>query len=145
MPIELYIPPPRLSYNPVNGQFRKGFTPHNKGRGWDEWMSEKGKRKARKGWENLSKCRHRKRPDVVERCSKRIIAIMDDMKSIIFPNIVSAAIWIKGSNRNVCRCCQFNASEHVNMKTGNINTDHRYKGVRFYYMTDDNWWSKVEQ
>lgn len=42
---ELYIPIERLQYNPINGQFLKGHTPHNKGKKWKDYMDM---RKARR-------------------------------------------------------------------------------------------------
>ena len=32
---------------------------------------------------------------------------------------------------------------HVNKKNGKVNTDHRYKGVRFYFETDSIWTTKI--
>lgn len=36
--MELYIPIEKPNRNPVNGQFLKGHTPHNKGKKWEDYM-----------------------------------------------------------------------------------------------------------
>jgi len=141
---ELYIPPIRKPYNPTNGQFLKGHEPHNKGKRWDEWMSKRGQRRVRKGWVNLSEYRPKTRPDTAERCRVQVIAVMDDGTWLVLPYIGAAGEWIGGCRENVRRCCQFNRRRHINKKTGAVNTDHKYKGVRFYYESDSIWTTKIK-
>ena len=60
---ELYLQPERKPYNPVNGQFLKGHTPHNKGKQWKEWAGRRAQKRMMKGWKNLDTYRPTTRPD----------------------------------------------------------------------------------
>lgn len=140
---ELRLPPERKDYNPTNGRFLKGHVPKNKGRKWSEWMSKKGQKRARKGWKNLETYRPKTRSDVAGRCRKQVIAVMDDGTWVLLPYMGAAGEWVGGNRENVRRCCQCNFAHHVNRKTGKVNTDHRYKGVRFYYESDNTWLEKI--
>jgi hypothetical protein len=140
---ELYIPPVRKAYNTTNGRFMKGHKPFNKGRKWSEWMGKRAQKRAAKGWANLDKYRPTSRPDNAGRCRKQVIAVMDDGRWCVFSHIGEAGDWIKGNRENVRRCCQWNQRRHVNLKTGRINTNHKYKGVRFYYESDNIWTTKI--
>jgi hypothetical protein len=151
---ELYIPPVRKPYNPTNGQFLKGHEPANKGKAWNEWMSKRGQRRAKKGWVNIDKYRPTSRPDTAGRCRKEVIAVMDDGTWFHFSYLGPAAEWVGGSRENVGRCCRSNQSKKVckhDWRQGQpkgasrINTDHRYKGVRFYFETDNIWTTKIKQ
>lgn len=146
---ELYIPAPRPTHNLITGQFLKGHTPHNKGKHWDEYMTARGKRHAAKGWKNLQTHRPKHRPDTAGRCRKKVVAITDDGKFRIFDYITPAAEWVGGSRENVGRCCRYNQSRQALHDTkgrqiNRINTDHRYKGIRFYFYDDPVWWNKVK-
>ena len=142
---ELRLPPERKMYNPTNGQFLSGHEPHNKGKQWREWMSKRGQKRAAKGWENLRKYQPKTRPDNSIRCRRKVIAIYDDGRWLVLPFIIAAGDWIGGCWENVRRCCQSNLARHVNKKTGAINTDHRYKGIRFYYESDNIWTTKIKE
>lgn len=143
---ELYLPPERKNYNTVTGRFCKGATPHNKGREWKEWMSKRGQKRAAKGWENVQKYRPKHRPDTSKKFSKPVIAISDDGRWCVFPSGTAAAQWVGvTNNRAVSRCCQCNQARHVNKKTGAVNTDHRYMGIRFYYESDSQWTEKIQR
>ena len=71
-------------------------------------------------------------------------AVKDDGTWCVLPYIGAAGDWIGGSRENVRRCCQSNRERHVNKKTGKVNTDHKYLGVRFYYESDNIWTTKVK-
>ena len=143
---ELYLPPEKKNYNPTNGRFLKGHVPASKGRPWSEWMSKRGQKRAAKGWKNLDLHRNKNgRPDTAGRCRKKVVAVMDDGRWLVLPYIGAAGDWIGGCRENVRRCCQFNRRRHINKKTGAVNTDHRYKGVRFYYESDSIWLTKIKQ
>lgn len=144
MSYELYIPPLRPSNNPTNGHFIKGHVPANKGKKWSEYMSKRSQKRASKGWANLDKFRPKTRPDNCRRCRIQVVAVKDDGTWCVLPHIGAAGEWIGGSRENVRRCCQSNKKRHVNKKTGKINTDHKYLGVRFYYESDNIWTSKVK-
>lgn len=140
---ELYIEPQRGDRNALTGRFIKGIIPHNKGKKWSDYMGKRAIRRAAKGWKNVMEHRPKHRPDNAGRCRKQVIAVMDDGTWKHLAYIGSAAKWIGGSRENVGRCCRFNASKRKNLKTGNINTDHKYKGVRFYFESDPIWMDKI--
>ena len=141
---ELYLPPDRLGNNPINGQFNKGHIPHNKGRKWSEWVGKRAQKRMMKGWANLDKYRPTTRPDNAGRCRKEVIAVRDDGTWCCLPFVGAAGEWIGGNRENVRRCCAFNLARHINRKTGKVNTDHRYMGVRFYYESDPIWMDKIK-
>lgn len=141
---ELYLPPEVPKRNAVNGQFLKGHVPHNKGKKWSDYMGKRAQKRAAKGWKNLDLHRNKNgRPDNAGRCRKQVIAVMDDGTWKVFSYIGSAWSWIGGSRENVGRCCRCNAARHKNKKTGAINTDHKYMGVRFYFEDDNIWTTKI--
>lgn len=143
---ELRLGPERRETNAVNGRFLKGHTSHNKGKKWDDFMSKAAQRRAAKGWKNLEKYRYRakeNRSAYAGRNKKAVIAVMDDGTWKYFPHVGIAGRWSGGTRENVGRCCRYNESRHVNKKNGKVNTDHRYKGVRFYFETDSIWTTKI--
>ena len=133
---ELQFGPMPSFRNLATGRFMKGHIPANKGRKWSEWASKRSQRKMSKGWANLEKYRPSSRPDNAGRCRKPIIAVSDSGKWLYFEDSVAAASWSGGLRENIDRCCRFNASLRVNKKTGKINTDHKYKGVKWYFESD---------
>lgn len=147
---ELYIPPVKQDRNPATGRFLKGGTPHNKGKKWAEYMGKRAQKRASKGWANLDKHRPKKRPDIAGRCRKPVIAVLDDGRWCYFTHIGAAAKWLGGSQENVRRCCHLNNSEAIlhdckGRPLGKINTDHKYKGIRFYFESDNVWTTKIKQ
>jgi len=141
----LYIPTDWTRVNPHNGQFMKGHEPKNKGRKWDEWADKKAQRSMKKGWKNLDKYRPKERPDTAGRCRKEVVAVRNNGKYHIFDYLGAAAEWLGGSRENVGRCCRYNKARHINRKTGKVNTDHQYKGVRFYFADDPIWMEKINK
>ena len=147
---ELTLPPVRTGINKLNGRFVKGHIPANKGKSWSDYMSKRAQRRAMRGWANLDIHRNKNgRPDTAGRCRKKVVAVMDDGTWLVFPYLAPAAEWIGGNRENVGRCCRQNeAKKELNktngMPTGRMNTDHRYKGVRFYFETDDIWLKKIK-
>lgn len=133
-----------MRYNPQNGQFLKGHTPHNKGKKWSEYVGKRAQKRMKKGWANLVTHRPTSRPYMAGRRRRQVIAVFDDgtWKHLSF--IGSAAEWVGGRRENVGRCCRLNASR-VSKKTGKINTDHRYNGIRFYFEDDTIWLVKTNQ
>jgi hypothetical protein len=92
------------------------------------------------------------RPDNAGRCRKQVIAVLDDGRWVWFPYLGAAAEWIGGNRENVGRCCRMNQAKKVckhNWRPGQpkganpINTDHKYKGIRFYFESDNVWTTKV--
>ena len=149
---ELTLPPVWTGINKQNGRFLKGHEPHNKGKKWSEWMSKRGQRKVRKGWQNVLDHRPKTRPDTAGRCRKQVIAVMDDGSWLLFPYIGPAAEWVGGSRENVGRCCRCNQAKKVckhDWRPGQpkgasrVNTDHKYMGIRFYFESDNVWTTKI--
>ncbi len=133
----------KKGYNAVTGCFLKGHVPFNKGKKWDEWMSKSGQQKVAQCWKNLEKCRHRPRPDNAARCRKKVIAIADNGRWCVFDYMGEAAERIKGNRENIRRCCQCNERRNKDKRNGKVNTDHKYKGLRWYYETDNIWTTKI--
>jgi hypothetical protein len=127
----------------------KGHEPKNKGRKWCEYMSEEGQKRAAKGWKNLDKYRNRNgRPDTAGRFKKEVVAVRNNGTYHIFAYIGLAAEWLGGNRENIGRCCRLNRSRKALKKpwgadAGKVNTDHQYKGVRFYYADDPIWMEKI--
>lgn len=149
----LYIPSDWTGINPHNGRFMKGHEPHNKGKKWEEYLPKKSQRRMKKGWKNLDKYRNcNGRSDVAGRCKKEVVAVRNNGKYHIFDFVGAAAEWLGGSRENVGRCCRLNASRKeckhdwrpgFNKGADLVNTDHQYKGVRFYFADDPIWMEKI--
>jgi hypothetical protein len=143
---ELYIEPPRFNCNVKNGQFLKGSTPFNKGRKWSEWMTKRVQKRAKKGWANLDKYRPKTRPDNAGRCRKAVIAVADDGTWQWFPSISHVGEMLGVCRENVRRCCKTNRKGVTPTKSWKrVNTDHKYKGLRFYYESDNIWLEKIKK
>ena len=140
---ELRFPNERRDHNPINGQFLKGHTPFNKGKKWSEYMKKRSMKRCAKGWKNLRKYQPKTRPDICGRCRKAVIAVMDDGRWVWLPYIGAAGEWIGGSRENVRRCCALNMKTESD-KRRKVNTDHKYRGVRFYYESDPKWTTKIK-
>ena len=144
----LYIPLDWTRIDPKTGRFMKGHEPKNKGKKWDEWADKKAQRSMKKGWKNLDKYRPKERPDTAGRCRKEVVAVHNNGKFHIFDYVGAAAEWLGGSRENVGRCCRENRSRKPLKKpwgcdANKINTDHQYKGVRFYFADDPIWQEKI--
>ncbi len=140
---ELRMPDEPLTRNPLNGRFMKGHVPDNKGKPWQVWMSIEGRIRSSKGWKNLE---HRKgRSPAAGKNKKAVIAVGDNGKWMYFPHARLAAERFGGSANNIRRCCRFNESRKVLIKgKKKMNTDHRYKAIRWYFECDDIWMTKIE-
>lgn len=146
---ELTLPPEWTGVNRKNGRFLKGHTPFNKGKKWGEYMCKRSQRRAMKGWKNLVTHRPKKRPDTAGRSRKQVIAVTDEGRWFHFSHIGAAAEWIGGNYGNTARCCRLNQSRKQlrnpwGNPTGKVNTDHKYKGVRFYFENDNVWTTKIK-
>lgn len=143
MTYELYIPPKRKPYNTKNGQFLKGSVPWNKGKKWSDYASKRAQKRMAKGWKNLETHRPKTRPDNAGRCALKVAAIDDEGNWCVFPSIAEAARWLKGNTHNIIRCCKCNETG-VRRRWRGTNTDHRYKGFRWYYESDEKWTNKIK-
>jgi hypothetical protein len=148
---ELTLPPVNDGVNKINGRFLKGHVPANKGKRWSDYMGKRAQKRAAKGWKNLDLHRNKNgRPDTAVRCRKQVVAVMDDGSWLIFPYVGAAAEWLGcGSRENIGRCCRQNESKKEfhktnGVKAGRVNTDHRYRGIRFYFESDNVWMNKIK-
>jgi hypothetical protein len=151
---ELILPSVWTGINKQTGRFLKGHVPANKGKKWSDYMGKRTQKRAMKGWKNLDLHRNKNgRPDTADRCRKQVIAVMDDGSWLLFPYIGPAAEWVGGSRENVGRCCRMNQAKKVckhDWRQGQpkgasrVNTDHRYKGIRFYFESDNIWTTKIK-
>lgn len=146
---ELSLPPEWTGRHRLTGQFLKGHTPANKGKHWSDYMGKRAQRRAAKGWRNLDLHRNKNgRADTAGRCRKPVIAVTDDGDFRYFSYLEAAAQWCGGNSENVGRCCRLNQSQRPlndthGRTTAKVNTDHRYKGIRFYFESDSQWTRKI--
>ena len=142
---ELTLPPKRPGRNLKNGRFLKGHVPANKGKKWDEFMSKRMQKRAAKGWQNLDRFRPKGHPNA-GRKKICVVAIDKNGKFRVFSSIAHAASYYGGSASNIRRCCRENQEGRpLKRPNGKVNTDHRYKGVRFYYEKDGTWLKKYKE
>lgn len=141
---ELTLPPEKLERNAVTGRYMKGHVPHNKGKKWNDYTTKRAQRGMRKGWKNLDKHRPKTRPDTAGRCRRPVIGVTDAGEWAFFPYVGDAAEKLGISQRNISRCCMSN-EKGISGKRRVINTDHRYKGIRWYYESDNKWTTKIKQ
>ena len=162
---ELRLPPVVTHVNKQTGRYMKGHVPANKGKKWSEWMSKRGARRSAKGWANIDKFRCKGNPEWAERKKRKVVAVRDDGTWSVFGCILDAAAWmeqvvgVKCCRENIGRCCRENASKRVKTRAwcsrghgvkgvtksegSLVNTDHRYRGIRWYYENDDVWTTKI--
>lgn len=158
---ELSLPPVRPTRNKLNGRFLKGHVPANKGKTWDETMSKSSQRRCKKGWKNLEKGHAFGHPAVKNagRCRKQTVAVTDDGRFFVFGYLGAAAEWLQRKTgepccrENIGRCCRENQSRKPRHKPWSKrngaepdktpNTDHRYKGFRWYFENDTAWYGKI--
>ena len=150
---ELTLPPAYSGINRKNGRFMKGHVPFNKGKRWTEYMGKRAMKRAAKGWINVVINRPKERPDTAGRCRKPVIAVTDDGRWFYFPYAGEAARWIGGTRSNVGRCCRANQARKVckhnwrpwqRKGASLVNTDHKYRGIRFYFESDNVWTTKIK-
>lgn len=148
---ELNLGPEWSGTDKQTGRFLKGHVPANKGKKWSDYMGKRAQKKSAKGWKNLDLHRNKNgRPDTAGRFRKQVVAVMDDCSWVLFPHIGSAAEWVGGRRENVGRCCRLNQSRKRLKKSwghpsDRVNTDHKYKGVLFYFVDDNTWTTKIKK
>lgn len=142
---ELKMAPERKNRNPVNGRFVKGCTPYNKGKKWDEYMS---KREQKKRLEHLhrfnGRCPGSGRPKI------SVVAVNDHGRYLFFDSIIEASQWVGVRHENVRQCCCMNRDRKLlrttsGKLTNKVNTDHKLKGIRFYFKSDPTWMEKIKK
>lgn len=75
---ELHIDIEPEKRNKQNGRFLNGHVSFNKGKTWNDYLSESAQARARKGWENLKKYKPSHRSKNAGRPKRPIIAILPD-------------------------------------------------------------------
>ena len=150
---ELSLPPVWSGRNRQTGRFLKGHVPANKGKKWSEFKSKRSQKRSSRGWKNLDLHRNKNGRAVnAGRSKKQVVGVFDDGRFLVFPYAGAAAMWLGASRENIGRCCRQNKSRKVckndwrkGEKKGasRVNTDHRYKGIRWYFEDDDAWTEKI--
>lgn len=143
---ELYMEPERVTIDSATGRFLPGHRPHNTGKRWSEYMTEEKQKNAAKGWANLDKFRAHPRSQDAGRPPRGVVALYPDGKYDCFPSIAAAARMLGYVPMNIRRCCNLNEARNVLRSMspiGTINTDHRYRGIRFYFRYGEVWLGKV--
>ena len=142
---ELKMAPERKNRNPVNGRFVKGCTPYNKGKKWDEYMPKSEQEKRLKILH-----RNKWRSPKSGTPKRSVVAVNDHGRYIFFDSISEVSKWAGIHIRTVRDCCIQNQQRKVlrstNGKlTNKVNTDHKRKGIRFYFKSDPTWMEKIKK
>lgn len=150
--MELYLPAERPQRNPTNGQFLAGHKSLTKGIPRTKWMGKAKDQRLRK--EAAKRFREQKHPENAGVPKRRVVMVTDKGKFFLFNSICDAAKAVGLEPGNIGRCCRQNAARKVKQRTwtkftkkeeGNkVNTDHRYKGVRWYFEDDNIWTTKIK-
>lgn len=142
---ELYIPPEINGRNPITGRFLKGHVPPNKGKKWDEYLTEEQQERARIGWSNLSKYRHVSTIGCgCGRPHRKVVALDAKGRMSIYESIAEACRVHNCNETNIRRCCRENEQHKVGIR-GKENTDRMYYGLRWYYESDKQWEQKLHE
>lgn len=156
--MELYIEQERLQRNPTNGQWLPGHTSPTKGRKRTDFMSEETDKRLREIAAEVF--RTQKHPEGSGVPKRSIVAVTKDGRWFVFPSISEAARQLEICVHNIGRCARQNASRKVKTRTWTgsrkkgragtkkedgilVNTDHTYRGVRFYFEDDPVWTEKI--
>ena len=125
-----------------NGRFAKGHKPFNKDKKWDDYLSPEMQKKVKEiGIKNLHPPKGgRKAPN-----GKPVISIDSEGRMRRHETITHAAVFFGNMRENIRRCVSLNHSMRPNKKTGKVNTNHRYMGIRFYYEDDVHLWSNARR
>ncbi len=98
--MELYLPPENDHINPVNGQFRKGHKPWNKGISSKTYLTEK---QINAAIENLRK--YQTKGGCAGWNAKKVIAIKDNKLIGIYKSSEEAGRKLKTHGRNIRKVC----------------------------------------
>jgi hypothetical protein len=97
--MELYLEPIRLNNNPTNGRFIKNRIPHNKGKKWNNWLSETEQKKILK---NLT---HQGNANIGKYQGEKIVGIKNGKFHGVFDHSNEAGIKLNLCSRNIRSCC----------------------------------------
>lgn len=150
--MELIIPQERQQRNQINGQFLKGHVSLTKGVPRTKWMSKATDRRLRE--QCAKRLREQPHPENAGKPRRKVVLITDKGKFYIFASINEAARRTELEPHNIGRCCRQNESKREKIRTwaknvskqdgSLVNTDHRYKGVRWYFEDDNIWTTKIQ-
>lgn len=135
---ELTLAPVRPQREPLTGRWLPGHASPLKGRKRSEYMSKAGMERSD---QNL-RLPHRHSP-LAGVPPHGVVAVTDDGRFAAFPSEQAAADRLGLARPNIARCCRDNASRRKNKKTGRVNSDHKCKGLRFYFEDAPVWAEKV--
>lgn len=123
---ELHIPPKRIYRNPINGQFLKGLTPHNKGKKWEDYMDmRKAKRIKRIAVANL-----KHNMNIGGWNAKQIVAIKDNKLFAVYASSNDAERKTGVCARNIRSCCNYKRK--------------RAGGYQWFFENDNTWCELIE-
>ena len=153
MGYELYIEQTRPERDLTNGRWLPGHKAPNKGMKRTDFMSARNDRKLKRmGAERFRKLKRSESSGVPKR---RVIAIDSDWHFSAFSSIGEAGRMLGLSRHNIGRCARENEKKRIKTRPwgngitknegGSINTDHKYKGIRFYFDDDEIWTTKIKQ
>jgi len=125
--MELYLPPPRLQYNPRNGQFLKGHITHNKGKKAKEYMSVEAIERMKKP---LEIGRLLGNPNLPGANKIKIVGIKDG-NWCVFASSVDAENKLGIQARNIRKCCK------KERKTAG--------GIQWFYESSNEWLNQINK
>lgn len=91
-----------------SGKFKKGHRPHNKGKKWSEYMSEKGQQKILQtlNEHRAEAIRVRNERNPIGGCNKKHVFAIKDGQKLWFESATAAADALNLIRRNVCHCAK---------------------------------------
>lgn len=134
--------PVRVNRRDSKGRFVSGHRPFNKGRKWDEYLSPEKQKKIKEiGVKNL----HPQPKGCESHNAISLISIDAEGRMQRHKSILHAAKYFGVRQENVGRCARQNHAMRPSKKTGKVNTNHRYMGIRFYLEDDVHLWSNARR
>lgn len=73
-----------------------------------------------------------------------VVGITDDGRLLQFISSAAAAKKCNMNARDIRRTCYDNMRKAPHKQSGKINTDHKCKGIRWYFEEDEQWMSKID-
>ena len=140
---EMHLSPVWKGRDFTTGRYLKGHIPANKGKTWNETMGKRAQKRAAKGWKNLELHRCKGGGPNSGKPKKQVVVLSDEGKFAVFPSVKATAVYYGIKWENIARCCRQNQCGTI-CRNGEVNTDHKYKGFRFYFEGDSVWLKKLQ-
>lgn len=120
----------------AKGRFVKGYTPHNKGKKWDEYFSEETQKKILKNLKHVGGYKNRN--------TKKVIAITESGKWMVFPSAREFARCQHVIASGVYRCVRQNSTDLYPNEKRTAGTEYKIHGMRLYYEASKVWLDKIK-